>query len=94
MRDFYDIYILFKLYGNTLNTSVLGEALQATAQKRGTEYHLKDAQEIFDEIHNNSNMLTQWKSYQKKFSYASAISWEDVIDSARELYSMIADTLI
>ena len=50
MRDFYDIHILLSLYGNTLDTKVLGEALQATARKRETEYHLKDAQEIFDEV--------------------------------------------
>lgn len=50
MRDFYDIHILLSLYGSTLDTKVLGEALQATARKRETEYHLKDAQEIFDEV--------------------------------------------
>jgi predicted nucleotidyltransferase component of viral defense system len=89
MRDFYDIYILFQLYGNTLNTSVLGEALQATAQKRGTEYHLYDAQTIFDEVQNDLYMKKQWKSYQKKFSYAADISWEMVMESARELYKLI-----
>ena len=86
MRDFYDIHILLKLYGNTLNTNVLEEALQATAKKRGTDYHLKDAQEIFDEVQNDSNMQKLWKSYQKKFSYAADISWEMVMESARELY--------
>jgi predicted nucleotidyltransferase component of viral defense system len=89
MRDFYDIYILFQLYGNTLNTSVLGEALQATAQKRGTGYHLYDAQTIFDEVQNDLYMKKQWKSYQKKFSYAADISWEMVMESARELYKLI-----
>jgi predicted nucleotidyltransferase component of viral defense system len=88
MRDFYDIYILLQLYGNILNTSILGEALQATAKKRGTEYHLKDAQTIFDEVQNDSNMKNLWKSYQKKFSYAADISWERVVESARELYCM------
>lgn len=42
MRDYYDIHILIKLYGNTLNGKVLGEALLATAKKRETEYHLND----------------------------------------------------
>ena len=56
MRDYYDIHILIKLYGNTLNGKVLGEALLATAKKRETEYHLNDAQEICDEIQNDSNM--------------------------------------
>ena len=62
MRDCYDIHILIKLYGNTLNGKVLGEALLATAKKRETEYHLNDAQEIFDEIQNDSNMQKLWKS--------------------------------
>lgn len=88
MRDYYDIHILIKLYGNTLNGKVLGEALLATAKKRETEYHLNDAQEIFDEIQNDSNMQKLWKSYQKKFSYATDISWEMVMESVRELYRM------
>ena len=88
MRDYYDIHILIKLYGNTLNGKVLGEALLATAKKRETEYHLNDAQEIFDEIQNDSNMQKLWKSYQKKFSYASDISWEMVMESVRELYRL------
>lgn len=82
MRDYYDIHILIKLYGNTLNGKVLGEALLATAKKRETEYHLNDAQEIFDEIQNDSNMQKLWKSYQKKFSYASDISWEMVMEGS------------
>jgi len=88
MRDFYDIHILLKLYGNTLNGKVLGEALQATAKKRETEYHLNDAQEIFDEVQNDSNMQKLWKSYQKKFSYAADIPWEMVMESVRDLYRM------
>jgi predicted nucleotidyltransferase component of viral defense system len=88
MRDFYDIHILLSIYGNTLDTKVLGEALQATARKRETEYHLKDAQEIFDEVQGDLRMEKLWKSYQKKFSYAADISWEMAMGSIRELYRM------
>ena len=88
MRDYYDIHILIKLYGNTLNGKVLGEALLATAKKRETEYHLNDAQEIFDEIQNDFNMQKLWKSYQKKFSYAADLSWHTVMESIRSLYEL------
>lgn len=88
MRDFYDIHILLSLYGNMLDTNVLGEALQATARKRETEYHLKDAEEIFKEVQEDSGMEKLWKSYQKKFSYATDISWKMVMESVRELYHM------
>ena len=60
MRDFYDIHILLSLYGSTLDTKVLGEALQATARKRETEYHLKDAQEIFEGLDNGTRPAVKY----------------------------------
>lgn len=88
MRDFYDIHILLKLYGNTLEAQVLGEALQATAKKRETERYLSDAADIFNEVQNDSSMQKLWNAYQKKFSYAEDISWDMVMESIRELYCM------
>lgn len=88
MRDFYDIHILLNLYGNMLDTKILGEALQVTARKRETEYHLKDAEKIFEEVQEDSGMEKLWKVYQKKFSYAADISWKMVMESVRKLYCM------
>jgi len=88
MRDFYDIHILLKLYGNTLDAQVLREALQATAMKRGTERYLIDALEIFEEVQNDSGMQKLWSSYQRKFSYAKDISWDTVMGAVKELYNV------
>lgn len=88
MRDFYDIHILLKLYGNTLDVQVLGEALQATAKKRETERYLSDASDIFNEVQNDPNMQKLWNAYQKKFSYAEDISWDMVMESIKELHCM------
>lgn len=86
MRDFYDIHILLKLYGNTLDFKILGEALLATAKKRETERYLNEAVEIFEEVQADVNMQKLWIAYQKKFSYASDISWDKVMESTKELY--------
>lgn len=88
MRDFYDIHILLKLYGNTLDANVLGEALRATAKKRETERYLSNAVELFEEVQNDSNMLKLWNAYQKKFSYAEDISWDAVMSAVKELYDV------
>lgn len=88
MRDFYDIHILLKLYGNTLDANVLGEALRATAKKRETERYLSNAVELFEEVQNDSNMLKLWNAYQKKFSYAEGISWDAVMSAVKELYDV------
>ena len=70
MRDFYDIFILEQLHGPTLNPKILHDALLATAHKRGSEKYLNQAEEVFDEVENDSVMQKLWEAYRKKFSYA------------------------
>lgn len=89
MRDFYDIYILHKIYGKTLAASTLHEALTATFTKRGTNELLKDAAVIFDEVENSPVMEKLWMEYQKKFSYSADIGWHMVMNSVRDLFFKI-----
>ena len=87
MRDYYDIAILQQLYGNTLNPQILHDALLATAHKRGTERHLAEATQVFDEVENSPIMQELWTAYQKKFSYASDLSWDTIMAAVRNLYA-------
>lgn len=81
MRDFYDIYILQKLYGEQFQKEVLWNALVATARKRGTFEQIEsgDIREVFDEVESSPVMERLWKSYQKNYSYAADISWHIVM---------------
>lgn len=88
MRDFYDIVILQQLYGNILDRQILHDALLATARKRGTERYLKEANEVFDEIENNTVMQKLWTAYQKKFSYVSDLDWNITMEAIRKLYTI------
>ena len=90
MRDFYDIYILQKLYGEQLKKEVLWNALMATARKRGTLQQVEsgDTEEVFDEVETSSVMENLWKAYQKNYSYAVDISWHIVMESVRSLYQI------
>ena len=90
MRDFYDIYILQKLYGEQLRKEVLWNALVATARKRGTLQQLEsgDTKEVFDEVETSSVMENLWKAYQKNYYYAANISWQMVMQSIRFLYEI------
>ncbi len=88
MRDFYDIYILQKLYGEQLKKEVLWNALVATARKRGTLDLIEsnDIREIFDEIEASPVMESLWKTYQKNYSYAADVSWHIIMEFIRDLY--------
>ena len=86
MRDFYDIYILQKLYGEQLSKDVLWDALVATAKKRETleQIETEDIDEVFDEIQSSSVMENLWKAYQRNYSYSADIPWHTIMKSIRQ----------
>lgn len=88
MRDFYDLHILSRLYGQSIITADLRAALTATADRRGTNKYLSDAPAVFNEIEVGPAMEKLWLAYQKKFSYAAGISWHTVMDSVRSIYAL------
>ena len=92
MRDFYDIYILQKLYGEQLSKDVLWDALVATAKKRETleQIETEDIDEVFDEIQSSSVMENLWKTYQRNYSYSADIPWHTIMKSIRTLYEIIS----
>ena len=91
MRDFYDLHILNKLYGQSIVPADFRAALIATAKKRDTEKYLADAPAAFDEIETDPNVKKLWQAYQKKFSYAADMSWHTVMDSIRSLYKLVQE---
>lgn len=78
MRDFYDIYILLKAQGHSINKSLLSEAITATSEKRGTANLLSDGQLILEEVFSSDILYDHWIRYQKKYSYADDISWDEI----------------
>ena len=88
MRDFYDIYILDQLHGNTLNRQTLYDALLATAKKRGTERHLAEAVDVLNEVESSPVMQKLWESYRRKFSYAADLERNIIMRAVRSLYAL------
>ena len=95
MRDFYDIYILQKLYGEQFSKDVLWDALVATAKKRETleQIETEDIDEVFDEIQSSSVMENLWKAYQRNYSYSADIPWHTIMKSIRTLYEIISENI-
>ena len=89
MRDFYDVHILYQLQSESIDLIVLKEALIGTGKKRGTFHVIKKGYDIIEGVFSNENMALSWKKYQKKYSYASDISWEQIGASIRKLWKSI-----
>lgn len=79
MRDFYDVRALLQLYGNRIDRETLIAAFTATCRKRGTELLYADADGILSNIESSAALKKLWESYQKKYSYAADVSFEETI---------------
>ena len=87
LRDYYDVYTLMNIYKDQINRKILKEAFLATTNKRKSKIENIDA--VINTIENNVEVQNLWIQYQKKYSYASEINYEDVIDSIKELASIV-----
>ena len=76
-RDFYDVYIL----GTTqeFDTRILKDALRATAIHRGSIDRIADVEGIIKQLSESEDLKNMWSKYQKKFTYATDISYDSII---------------
>jgi predicted nucleotidyltransferase component of viral defense system len=79
IRDYYDIYLLYKLFNDVIDRNHLAEAFYQTVKKRNTESLIEDKVLIFNEICNSDNLLIMWNRYQKEYKYAEAVEWKTVL---------------
>lgn len=83
MRDFYDIYILTAT--QQFDRSTFVAALRKTVEKRGTANQVSKAPEVVEVLAKSLLMIDLWQKYRIKYSYASTVTWEMVIDAVRVL---------
>ncbi|MHB1405606.1 MAG: nucleotidyl transferase AbiEii/AbiGii toxin family protein [Desulfitobacteriaceae bacterium] len=88
-RDFYDIYILQKLRGAECDPAVLKQALEQTVTKRNTLDVLSRHKIILDQIKSSTRLLDFWHRYQREFSYADDISYDDICQTIEEILDKV-----
>ena len=89
MRDFYDLYELSRIYRDKIDTVTLKSAFTATCVKRNIPNLLQDAPQVITKIQQDNNLMVLWKSYQKKYTYATNISYDDIMLSLIQLWELI-----
>lgn len=89
MRDYYDIHELLQAYHENIDPCTLKNAFQATCAKRNTSSLLETGMQILSNLSSDNHLSELWNSYQKKYPYASDISYQSVIKSTTILFRMI-----
>ena len=82
-RDYYDIYILETT--QEYDKAIYKEALKATAEHRGSTEQISGVDGILKQISESDDLKDMWRKYQKKFAYASDISYENVLEVLRKI---------
>lgn len=90
-RDYYDIYILIKLQSGNINLGTLRDALQATAEKRGSIENIKQYREIMQMVRDSAVMNRQWDDYRKDFEYAEGIEFVEACDATFAILDKIIE---
>jgi len=80
-RDFYDVHILAALQNEIIAFAVLKQALDETAERRGSQEVLTNYKNIVDGIQSSTTMRGHWEKYQKEYEYALDITFDDTCNS-------------
>lgn len=76
-RDFYDIYLIYKKEWQNINIDYFRKAIDKTFTKR--KYN-GNPFEALDIIRNSEILKERWNKYQRNFSYAEGIEFEDIMN--------------
>lgn len=83
MRDFYDIFMLMKLYSDDIDEQVLIAAFKATCKKRNSTF--ENVSHQLEKLSGSVEMQNLWKQYQRKYLYAADISFESAMGGVKAL---------
>jgi len=79
MRDFYDIYTLYKLKKDEINYEILKEAVERTSDKRGSHEIMQDYEEIIEDIKEDSYLRSLWEVYLSENKYIGDLTFDKVV---------------
>lgn len=89
MKDFYDLYLFDKVQRQNIDFKVLKDALQATAELRGSEALLPRYAEIIETLLGSVILKQRWEEYRVAYVYSENITYEATCDAALNLVNEI-----
>ena len=89
-RDFYDLHVLYQLYKDNADWTLLKQAVLATARKRESLPSLKDTRQILLALKNSTGLQNLWKRYQIQNLYAKDITYPMLMETVSNFSEKIA----
>ncbi len=86
LKDFYDVYLIYKFYFNKLNKDSFRKAIDKTFENRN---FTEDLEKCLDVVRNSELLKKRWISYSNKNDYARNIKYEDTINSLQAFIDIL-----
>ena len=86
MRDFYDVYLIYTKEWDNVNLEYFRKAIEKTFSKR--EY-CSEPLVALNLIMSSNILKERWKSYQKRFEYASDIDFNEILICLQKIINVI-----
>ena len=87
LRDFYDIYMIFKLKNDKIDVNNLKQAIWETAKNRNSMEEILESKEILEDVKNDEYLNKQWNIYKNENKYVDNIQFSEIL----KLLNKIAD---
>lgn len=91
MRDFYDLYTLYKLKKDEINYKILKEAIKRTSKNRESQALTNAYEEIIEDIREDSYLRTLWEVYLNENKYIGNLAFDKVISVVTTLSNRLND---
>jgi len=88
-KDFYDVYIIYKLKWDEIEIQLLIDAFFKTCEYRKTLFNKNDSNRIVSLLSDNKEMKSRWNVYSKKNVFANGLSYEEMIDALKNVLGNI-----
>ena len=90
-RDFYDVYMLWKLERSKIDISTLFQALTATCENRRSTNELNNWRNRLADIKENSSLKSYWEKYRREFTYAKDIEFKATCGVIEDIMELITE---
>ncbi len=80
---------MLKVQGHNIDKALLAEAIIATSERRGSSNVLSDGEQILEEVFSSDTLYSHWTRYQKKYSYADDISWDEIGEAVFAMWNSL-----
>lgn len=88
-RDYYDLRTLWIMRSAEVDLGVLREALEATAEKRGTFAAMGGYREVMIRVASDTGMLDLWNAYARRYPYVGDMTLQETCGTVVEIMESI-----